>query len=576
VPDKNSFTEIVVFSLLIALLVPAGACDRSREIPAADLVVRNAVVLTMDKAGPRAQAVAVIGEKIIRVGDNDEIAPTIRDGKTRVIDARGRLLIPGFNDAHIHFLSGGFSLLNLDFRYITDIGTIQRMVKDRVAESSPGELIRGRGWDHEIFPDKQWPTRETLDEVAPDNPVILSRADGHSIWVNTYVLRQSGITRDTPSPPGGTIVRDSKTGEPTGILKETAQRLIRLGERDALSPEETFQANSRAFEAALQEARRTGVTSIQHLNDNVEILQKLRDENHLTLRVTFNMWLTDDNDTLQEYVELQKRYPRGNDWLRFGYLKAFIDGTLGSGTALMFKPFQDDPSSSGLPQMGYEDLEKQVIAADRLGFQIGIHAIGTKGNHWILNAFEKAQTLNGRRDSRHRSEHAQILTDDDIPRFASLGVVASMQPTHCITDKNFAEKRLGRERCRGAYAWQRLLDGGAHIAFGTDWPVEPMDPLEGLYAAVTRKARGGEPGDGWFPDQRLTLEKAIELYTLGSAYAEFTENRKGALKKGYLADMVLFDRDLLSILPDEITRAKVDYTIVGGRVVYSRIPQEHR
>jgi len=237
---------------------------------------------------------------------------------------------------------------------------------------------------------------------------------------------------------------------------------------------------------------------------------------------------------------------------------------------MVFEPFEDEPDKTGLPRMTYEELERRVIAADKMGFQIGIHAIGPKANHWILNAFEKAQQVNGKRDSRHRSEHAQILALDDIPRFSELAVIASMQPTHCITDKRFAEKRIGHERCKGAYAWRRLLDAGAKIAFGTDYDVEPLDPLEGLYAAVTRKDRAGEPGRGWFPDQILTMEEAIELYTLASAYAEFMEDRKGMIKKGYLGDMVIYDRDLMTIPPEEIMKALVDYTIVGGKVVYQR------
>jgi hypothetical protein len=251
-------------------------------------------------------------------------------------------------------------------------------------------------------------------------------------------------------------------------------------------------------------------------------------------------------------------------------LKGFIDGTLGSGTMLVFEPFLDAPDKTGLPQMSYEELERAVVASDKWGFQIGIHAIGDKANNWILNAYEKAQQVNGKRDSRHRSEHAQILRLDDIPRFAQLGVIASMQPTHCITDKRFAEKRIGRERCKGAYAWRRLLDAGAKIAFGSDYSVEPLDPVEGLYAAVTRKDRAGEPGEGWFPDQKLTLEEAIKLYTLDSAYAEFMENRKGMLKKGYLADAVIFDQDLFKMAPDDLMKAKVDTTIVGGKVIYKK------
>ena len=565
--DSPSLSTICAGLVVCGLLLGLG-CGPSYDGPPADLVVKNAKIVTIDKDNPRAEAVAIRGEKIMAVASNEEITRYIDDETTKVIDAEGRLMIPGLNDAHIHFLSGGFALINLDFRYIKDIGKIQQMIKERVAKSDPGELIRGRGWDHELFPGKEWPTKKALDEVAPENPVILSRSDGHSIWVNSLVLEKSGITKETPDPPGGTIVRDPETGEPTGILKESAKALIKIEKSYPLDEKETMKADSRALDLALRAARRTGVTSISHLNGNAELLQKFKDEGKLTLRVTFNMWLTDDEVRLKEYEALRVKYPKTDDWIRFGYLKAFIDGTLGSGTALMFEPFSDDTSTSGLPQMPYDELEAKVTAADRLGFQIGIHAIGTKANHWILNAFEKAQMENGKRDSRHRSEHAQLLTDGDIPRFARLGVVASMQPTHCITDKNFAEKRIGRDRCRGAYAWQRLLESGAAIAFGTDWPVEPIDPLEGLYAAVTRKDRAGEEGDGWFPDQKLSMEKAIELYTLGAAYAEFMEDRKGMIKKDYLADMVIFDRDLLEIPDQEILKAKVMATIVGGKVVY--------
>jgi predicted amidohydrolase YtcJ len=294
------------------------------------------------------------------------------------------------------------------------------------------------------------------------------------------------------------------------------------------------------------------------------------DEGKLTVRVDVDGRLTADPARLDRYEELKAQYPPEGNWIRFGYLKGFIDGTLGSGTALFHEPFEDEPDKSGLPMMPYEELEEQVLASDARGFQIGIHAIGDKANTWILNAFEKAREANGVRDSRHRSEHAQVLIDEDIPRFAELGVVASMQPTHCITDKRFAEKRIGRERSRGAYAWRRLLDAGVKIAFGTDYSVEPLPPLEGIYAAVTRKDRLGEPGDGWFPDQKLTAEEAIELYTLGSAYAQFMEDRKGMIKEGYLADMVIYDRDFMTLPEEEIMQALVDYTIVGGKVVYER------
>ncbi|MBN1221963.1 MAG: amidohydrolase [Candidatus Aminicenantes bacterium] len=566
--------KFVALTAGLCLILWFGGCGRSYKGPPADLVLKNAKVITGDEDKPRAQAVAVKDEFIIAVMSNNDIGQYIKEGVTHVIDAGGRLVIPGFNDAHIHFMAGGQSMMNLDFRYVHDVHTIQQMVADKVEHAKKGELIRGGGWEHETFPDKKWPTKEILDAVSPDNPVILSRADGHSVWVNSHVLRMSGITKETPDPPNGTVVKDPDTGEPTGILKEGAQGLLKVKDSLKLTREENRRRQDEALELALKEAKRTGVTSIQQLNGEYARFQRFKDSGKLTCRVTFNMALPSDELGLRRMDELRKKYPPEGNWIRFGYLKAFIDGTLGSGTALMFEPFEDDPGTSGLPMMPYEKFEKRIVAADALGFQTGTHAIGTKGNHWVLNAVEKALQVNGRRDHRHRSEHAQILRLDDIARFAALGVIASMQPTHCITDKRFAEKRIGLIRCEGAYAWQKLLDAGAHIAFGTDWPVEPIDPLEGLYAAVTRKDRAGEPGEGWFPDQKLSMEMAIKLYTFGSAYSEFMEDRKGMIKIGYLGDIVIFDQDLTVIPPDDIMKSQVDYTILGGKVVYKRADAE--
>ncbi|MDH5406109.1 MAG: amidohydrolase, partial [Candidatus Aminicenantes bacterium] len=489
---------------------------------------------------------------------------------TTVIDAKGRLVIPGFNDAHCHF--GAIDPDYIDLRYITDPNIITERVKEKVDQAKPGELIRGGRWEHEMFYNKQWPTKELIDPVSPNNPVALSRADGHSVLVNSYVIKNSGITKDTPDPFGGEIQRDPVTGEPTGIFKESAKGLLEYGAVEVeRTPEEEQEQLMRGWQAALDMAAVLGVTSIQHPGGgNPEIYQKFKDMGKLTLRVDVAGRLTDDEQQLQQYAELLKQYPPEGNWIRFGYLKGVLDGTLGSGTMMVFEPFEDEPDKTGLPQMTYEELELRVIAADKMGFQIGIHAIGPKANNWILNAFEKAQQVNGKRDSRHRSEHAQILILDDIPRFAELDVIASMQPTHCITDKRFAEKRIGLERCKGAYAWRKLLDAGAKIAFGTDYSVEPLDPLEGLYASVTRKDRAGEPGPGWFPDQILTMEEAIKLYTLDSAYAEFMEDRKGMIKEGYLADVVIYDSDLMTIPQEEIMKALVDYTVVGGKVVYQR------
>jgi predicted amidohydrolase YtcJ len=536
-------------------------------------VIRNAKVVTIDKDNPRAQAVAFKGETIIAVTSNKAVEKYIKEGVSEIIDAQGRLVVPGFNDAHIHF--NFVDPDYVDLRYITDPKIITERVKEAIAGAEPGELIRGGRWEHEMFYNRQWPTKELIDPVAPDNPVVLSRADGHSVLVNSYVIRNSGITKETPDPFGGEIQRDPVTAEPTGIFKEKAKALLKYGEISVhRTPEEQQERRMRGWQAAFELAGKNGVTSIQlPPGGDFDVYQKFKDMGKLTLRVYIGGPLTANKQQLKRYAELQKKYPKDGNWIRFGYLKGFIDGTLGSGTALFFEPYVDAPEKTGLAQMPYQELEKLVVAADKAGFQIGIHAIGDKANHWVLNAYEEAQQLNGKRDSRHRIEHAQVLHNDDIPRFAALGVVASMQPTHCITDKRFAEKRIGTRRCKGAYAWRRLLDAGAAVAFGTDYPVEPINPLEGLYAAVTRKDRAGEPGDGWFPDQKLSMEKAIELYTLGSAYAEFMEDCKGMIKEGYLGDVVIFNNDLMTIPHDQIMSAKVDYTIIGGKVVYKRVLQ---
>ena len=422
-----------------------------------------------------------------------------------------------------------------------------------------------------MFTGRKWPTKELIDSVSPDNPVMLSRADGHSVLVNSFVLKASGITKNTVNPFGGEIVKDPVTGEPTGIIKENAEELIKTGEtKPARTSAEEKTRLWQGYLLAMKEARVFGVTSIQVPGAaDFEAYVKLQKDGDLTCRIDIGKSLTGDTARLKWYLELERRYPRTDDWIRFGYLKAFMDGTIGSGTALMFEPFTDNPTTSGLALTPYEEMEKMVITADKLGFQIGIHAIGDKANFWVLNAFEKAESINGKRDRRLRVEHAQTLQQSDIPRFASLGVIASMQPTHCISDKKFCEKRIGPERAKGAYAWKSLADAGAILAFGTDYQVEPLNPMEGLYASVTRKDRLGESGDGWHPEQKISMEDAIKYYTLGSAYAQFMDDRKGMIKTGFLADIVIVDKDLLTIPENEIMKTKVDYTIVGGKVVYA-------
>jgi len=556
----------LIFSLPVLIMSIFYSCKPQE---AADLVILNGKVLTIDTDNPLAEAIAVVDDKITDVGTNSRIRKLIDPEKTQIIDASGRLVIPGFNDAHVHF--GPLDPDFIELRYTTDPSTITAKVKAQVAKSIPGELIRGGHWEHEMFITREWPTKELIDKVSPDNPVVLARADGHSRLVNSYVLKKSGITKNTPDPFGGEIQRDPVTGEPTGILKETAMDLINTGDvKTQRSPEDEAEKTWQGYLLAMKEARELGVTSVQNAgSEDFEAYEKLQKEGELTCRIDIGKPLTGDTDILNKYKELSGKYPDSGDWIRFGYLKAFIDGSMGSGTALMFEPYNDEPSTSGLAMWNYDEFENMVLTADKMGFQIGVHAIGDKGNNWILNAFEKAQQVNGKRDSRHRDEHTQTLQSSDIPRFAKLGVIPSMQPTHCISDKKFYEKRIGTERSKGAYAWRSLVDAGSVLAFGTDYQVEPLNPIEGLYAAVTRKERRGEDGEGWFPEQKLTMEEAIKFYTLGSSFAQFMENRKGMIKEGFLADIVIVDKDLLTIPENEIMSTRVDYTIVGGEVVYT-------
>jgi predicted amidohydrolase YtcJ len=554
-----------LITLLLIIMLGTASCSVQQK---ADLVILNGKVLTIDSENPSAEAIAIKRETIIAVGSTKKISGMIENGFTEVIDAQGRLVIPGFNDAHVHF--GPLDPDFIELRYTTDPSVITEKVKAQVANSKPGELIRGGHWIHELFPDKKWPSKDLIDSVAPDNPVLLERADGHSVLVNSYILKKSGITKNTIDPFGGEIQKDPVTREPTGILKDAAMDLIKTGAvKTVRSAEEEKEKTWKGYLLSMKEAREYGVTSLQNAGwGDFEAYEKLQKAGELTSRIDLGAPLTSDTSKLKEYLELGKKYPDEGNWIRFGYLKAFADGSIGSSTALLFEPYTDNPSTSGLAMWKYEELEKMVVTADKMGFQIGIHAIGDKANNWILNAFEKTIDVNGRRDSRHRCEHAQTLRLSDIPRFAQLGVIPSMQPTHCISDKLFYEQRVGYERCKGTYAWRSLINAGSTLAFGTDYQVEPLNPMEGLYAAVTRKDRLGEEGEGWFPEQKLTMEEAIKYYTLGSAYAQFMDDRKGIIKPGYLADIVIVDKDLLTIPESEIIKTKVDYTIVGGKVVY--------
>ncbi len=558
--------ETVVRWLSLCVLASLScASGPGRPPPTADLVLHNGKVFVA--AGKLSSAVAVRGERVVAIGEQAErlIGPS-----TRVVDLRGRLATPGINDAHCHLGSGGLSMLDVDLRGASSLAEIESRVRGAVTHAAPGEWITGRGWDQTRLPASElgpggWPTKATLDRAAPGHPVYLRRVDGHTGWASSRALQIAGVDARTADPEGGEIVRDAR-GEPTGILKEKAQQLVVRA-----VPPPSPQKVRRGLLAALDLASRTGVTSAQTEVDPAQlaVYRALREEGRLTVRIYG--WLPLTLETVREFEGRRERAPSGDAWLRLGLLKAYSDGTLGSRTAYMLEPYADDRSTRGIQRIGQEEMDALVLAADRAGLQVAVHAIGDAANRIVLDAIERARAETGRRGARHRIEHAQVLDAADIPRFARLGVIASMQPTHATSDMRWAEQRIGRARAEeGAYAWRKLLDARAPVAFGSDFTVEPLDPVEGLYSAVARQSRErpGTPPGGWLPSQRLSMEEALALSTAGSAYAEFQEGEKGTLEPGKLADLVVLGRDPLQEDSSSLIRIPVERTMVGGKWVF--------
>ena len=529
----------------------------------ADLVITNATVRTMDAARPAAEAVAVHGHRIVAVGTSAELKRYV-GARTRVVDAKGALVLPGFNDAHVHFLSGGFQLASVDLR---DAATPQEFAERirRFAEKLPaGRWITGGDWDHERWPSAPLPTKGLIDSFTPDRPVFVSRLDGHMALANSHALKLAGITRLTPDPPGGLIVRDPATGEPTGVLKDNAMTAVY-----AKIPDPTFEEKLAAARAATEHAASLGVTSVQDVSagGDVGVYQTLLERGELKTRVYAAAPLAQ----WKRLADVGVRKAFGSDMLRIGGLKAFSDGSLGSTTALFFEPYADAPETRGLGSgLAEGEMLKRVREADSAGLQVFIHAIGDRANDQVLSIYEQVAREHGERDRRFRIEHAQHLRPEEIREFARQKVVASMQPYHAIDDGRWAEKRIGPVRIKGTYAFRSLLDAGAHLAFGSDWTVAPLDPLLGVYAAVTRRTLDGKNPGGWVPEQKIAVEEAVRAYTHGSAYAEFADAVKGTVTPGKLADLVILSRDIFKIDPAEIEKARVTMTIVDGRVVYEQ------
>jgi len=562
--------KLIKFIFIGVFVLSVIHCSPEPPVKAADLVLINGNIVTMDKNNPRAEALAVRGDIIVAVGSNKKIGTYIDKKKTKIIDLQGKLALPGFNDGHVHFIYGGHALMSVSLDRVTSFDEIQRRVQEKIDDKKDGEWISGRGWDQEILPGKKWPTKELIDEIAPNNPVTLSRICGHCTLVNSYVLRISGITKDTPDPPGGVIVKDPGTGEPTGILHEKAMGLIK---RPQLSDEESHEMDKKAAKLAVRESARFGVTSVHDLDGKIGILKELLEEGELTVRVYAGVALSSSPEKLQEHKEWKQILVNNNSMLKFGVIKGFIDGSLGSSTALLAEPYKNDPSTSGLMLMTQEELNDIVTLYDGENFQVAIHAIGDKGVNVVLNAFEEAIKRNGQRDARHRIEHATAILPGDIPRFDGLGVIGSVQPvcgpSYGQTIQTFFEDRMGKERAKFTNIWKTLAQAKARLAFGTDWPVESLNPMEGIYSAVSRKSITDKTGKAWLQDESLSVLEAIACYTLGSAYATFEEDIKGSLQKGKLADIVVLSKDIFTIPEEEILNTEVVFTILGGKIIHS-------
>jgi predicted amidohydrolase YtcJ len=545
------------------LMIVASVHANAQSKPSATLIVTNAAVYTVDKQHPNAEAVAVMGDRIVAVDSRAQI-DLWRGPQTKVIDAGGKLVLPGLNDAHVHFMQGG---AQLDQVQLTDAATPEEFAKRiaaQVKKTPKGEWILGGRWDETKWPKPELPTKELVDPVTGDTPIFVERYDGHEALANSAAMKLAGVNAKTPDLPGGIIVRDAN-GNPTGVFKDAAMTLMYKA-----IPPMSHEQRLRAARRALEHAASLGVTSVQHMNPefaDVAAYSELAEKGELITRIYAVPMETEWRD--QAKVGL--RHAWGSTFLRLGAVKGYADGSLGSRTAYMFEPFSDDPGNSGLlsdemhPPSAMRD---RLMQADAAGLQVRVHAIGDRAISMMLDIFADIEKEHGYHDQRFAIEHAQHMAQKDFERFAKLHVIASMQPYHAIDDGRWAEARLGHDRSRYSYAWRSFLDHGVTLAFGTDWPVAPLDPMLGVYAAVTRATLDGKNLSGWIPEEKITLAEAIEAYTMGAAFAEFQDREKGSIAPGKLADMVILSDNIFNLKPEAIRNVKVKTTIVGGKVVY--------
>ncbi len=596
--------NLLKITLVLSILLPNINFAQTKQ--RISMLLYNGKVFTADEKFTVAEAVAVDGEKIIAVGTSAELRNKYQ--AAREIDLGGKLVTPGFNDAHVHFFRGALSLLTVNLFDSKTVDEAKQRVAAKVKETKQGEWIIGRGWDHTLWANK-FPTRQDLDAVASNNPVFLIRIDGHVGWANSAALKLAKVDKQTKSPEGGEIERDSN-GEATGILKETAQNLV-----NNLIPTPTAEQQTKGMELALKMAREYGITSVQDNSgyETTKLYREFLKQNKLTVRVA--EWQNFE-DSVAELKRQRAEFAQFKDnpaRLKLTALKGYVDGTLGSKTAAMLAPFSDDEGNSGIPRRSQEELTRMIVERDKEGFQIALHAIGDRANRMALDGYQAAKEMRDGKDKkesenkptpkpvlqsgfsvydgktlrqgeftfseiwgnypnlfRHRIEHAQVVSPADFKRFSELGIIASMQPTHAVSDKRWADSRLGEYRVLGAYAWHLMKSYQVHVPFGTDFPVEAINPYATIYAAVSRQDAEGLPNGGWQPQERLSIEDAIRCHTFESAYAEFAEKEKGEIRAGMFADLVVHSKDLLTIEAKEILTTAPLYTIFNGQIIYEK------
>jgi predicted amidohydrolase YtcJ len=556
-------TSALTFFAFIAAMMTAFtlAAPSAAQSAPVTLAVVNARIWTGNPKRPWAEAIAVRGDRIAAVGSSAEIRKLAGKG-TNVIDAHGQMLVPGFNDAHVHIISAGRGLSSVKLRDAKTPAEFIARIKAYAKTIPKGAWVTDGDWDHTLW-GGELPTRQWIDSVTPDNPVWVARLDGHMSLANSAALAAAHVTKDTRDVDGGLIVRDA-SGEPTGLLKDNAQSLV-----DDSLPDPPAEVADRSFEAAMHYLAERGVTSVQNMGGSWYDLAVF-ERAHKAGRMITRMYAVVPLASWERLRDTVAARGHGDEWVRIGGLKGFVDGSLGSHTAAMLQPFSDSPKDTGLLVTSPESLYARTSGADKAGLQVMVHAIGDRAIRIQLDNYERVEKENGPKDRRFRIEHAQHIAPSDIPRFGTLHVIASMQPYHEMDDGRWAEPIIGHERSKTTYAFKSILDAGARLAFGSDWSVAPPTPIEGIYGAVTRETLDGKHPGGWIPEQKISVEDALRAYTSGSAFASFEDNIKGTLEPNKLADFVLIDRDLTRIPPEQIREAHIMMTIVGGRVVYAR------